>query len=245
MNSLTTIKYWEETQGLPNINLDENNVIKKWIDKYVDFSSIKSVIEIGCYPGRYLSIFANHSIPVSGIDHIKAVNMLPSLFEKNGFKTGKFYCDEFLSAKIDENYDCVVSLGFLEHFKNWEDIFSKHIQLLNNNGLLIIEVPNFSGWMQWFPRILFDRENLRRHNIKSMNIVKWLEILRSHNFEIIYSGYFGGYMLWYEKKYSSRLMVLLRLLIERLLLIIKKIIYGNKENHVAFSGAMGIIARKK
>jgi len=45
-------------------------------------------------------------------------------------------------------FDIVASFGFIEHFTNWVEILESHISLLNNNGYLIVEVPNFIGPFQ-------------------------------------------------------------------------------------------------
>jgi len=198
MSKLTDIKYWENVQGSPIITLEENNIIKQWIEKSVDIKSLNSCIEIGCYPGRYLSIFAKHHVEINGIDYIPETKKIMELYKSKGYKVGEFYCIDFHQKTINNKFDCVYSLGFIEHFIDWEYIFEKHLSLVNNNGLVIIEVPNFRGWLQRIPRILFDYKNYKRHNIDSMNLSRWITILNQNNFDILRAEYIGGYMLWFE-----------------------------------------------
>jgi L-malate glycosyltransferase len=244
MNKLTNIQYWEAIQAAPNIFIDKNDIVKKWIESNLYLLNIKNCLEIGCYPGRYLSIFAKNGIEVNGIDYIPRVIELYDLFKSSGYNAGEFYCGDFLNIKINRKYDCVYSLGFLEHFENWEDVFIKHFELLSDGGVIIIEVPNFRGWLQCIPRFLFDRKNLKRHNIKSMHLGKWRNILLKNNFEIIYSGYFGGYSLWFEDKINSNTIKLFKIIVINILRLIKNIIFRNKLDHKCFSAAIGVIAKK-
>ena len=89
----TDKKYWEGAQGgsinrVPYIN--KNNIIYKWVRETLDsernrFNKINSAIEIGCYPGKFLTIL-DKEIEVNGIDYIPDVQSLGVLFEKEGFK---------------------------------------------------------------------------------------------------------------------------------------------------------------
>lgn len=245
MNKLTDIHYWEETHATPSIALDENNLIKKWIESHLDFSNIKNCFEIGCYPGRYLSIFAEKGIEVNGLDYIPGVTELNDIFKARGYRTGNFFCGDFLNVTMDRKYNCVFSLGFIEHFRNWEEVFVKHFDFLADNGIVIIEVPNFKGWMQWLPRFLFDHENLKRHNMDSMNLDQWRLILLKNNFNIVYSGYFGGYSLWFEGEIKNRIIHLMKIIVVKTFRIIRNFVFRNKKDDKSFSAAMGIIAVKK
>lgn len=243
MAKLTDIKYWQSIQGSPCVDIDDNNIIKKWIENNVELKKIRNCVEIGCYPGRYLSIFGDYGIELNGIDYIPNISEIATLCKQKGYKTGYFHCVDFHQNTITNKFDCVYSLGFLEHFKDWAFVFKKHLDLVDSGGLVIIEVPNFRGWMQRLPRLLFDRENYLRHNIESMNINAWEKILEQHNFEIITADNIGGYMLWFEKKCNKPELILRRLFVF-FLKIIKNVLYPLQKDHPAFSGAIGIIARK-
>lgn len=244
MTKLTEITYWENIQGPPKIELEENNIIKKWIEKHVAIKKLKNCLEIGCYPGRYLSIFGKHGVQLNGIDYLPTTPGLAELYKSKGYKVGSFHCLDFHKETIAESFDCVYSLGFIEHFTDWEKIFEKHLNLTKENGIVIIETPNFHGWLQRIPRIIFDHENYKRHNIESMNLDRWVEILTNNNFEIITAEYIGGYMLWFEKD-CGRIERLVRRYTTLALQGLKSIIYPKTENHYSYSGAIGVIARKR
>ncbi|MFD2909792.1 class I SAM-dependent methyltransferase [Flavobacterium ardleyense] len=241
---LTEQNYWVNAQGNINLNLADNNPIKVWIENNFNFSKINNCIEIGCFPGRYLTIFGNQGIEVNGLDFIPEIEMLKTVFENNNYLAGHFINADFTNYNPKKKYDCVVSFGFIEHFKNWNVIFEKHIDYVNENGYIIIEVPNFRGFFQRLPRYLFDFENYKRHNIESMNIESWKKILIKHNFEIVNAEYFGGYELWNENNNKNRFFLTLKFIVEKALLKIKRLVYPNISDHRNFSSYMGIIAKK-
>lgn len=244
MVKLTEIEYWQGIQGAPSIDIDDSNVIKQWLEKNVDFGSMHSCIEIGCYPGRYLSIFGERGVELNGIDYIPQVSKLQSLYKDRGYRTGQFHCADFHEQTIQGEFDCVFSLGLVEHFGDWEDVLIKHLDLVAKNGLLIIEVPNFRGWMQRLPRLLFDRDNYLRHNLKSMDLNLWIDILEKNNFEVVKAEGIGGYMLWFERKCGG-LELLARNVFVRLMRFMHRTMYAKQANGRSFSGALGVIARKR
>jgi SAM-dependent methyltransferase len=245
MNKLTTQNYWVNVQGQPNIKLDNANIIKYWIESQLDFSSIRNCIEIGCFPGRYLSIFADHHVEVNGIDYIPEVSELKDLFLKNGNKVGQFWEGDFFELSINKKYDCVYSLGFIEHFKDWKLAIKKHCELVNENGYLIIETPNFRGFFQRIPRFLFDYKNYKRHNIESMNLYAWEKILKENGFEILNKEYIGGYLLWFENPPKNKLLIKFKDKIISALKLIVWMIFKDQKDHKLFSAAIGIIAIKR
>ncbi|MGV8995180.1 MAG: class I SAM-dependent methyltransferase [Flavobacterium sp.] len=244
MTNLTTLDYWTEAQGGLNIELSQNNIIEKWINDNLKDENIKTSIEVGCYPGKFLTILGKRGVEVNGIDFIPAVLSLPEIFRNNGYKVGEFVNADFTKYKSDKTYDCVMSFGFIEHFINWEEIINLHLDLVADNGYIIIEVPNFRGFFQQVPRFLFDYKNYKRHNIKSMDLKKWNEIMKARGFEIISSEHFGGYDLWFEEPIKSTLMLKSKKYTLKFLKKLKNLLYPKLENHESFSCVLGIIAKK-
>ena len=242
---LTEQNYWVNVQGDINLKLPENHIIKKWIGDHLDFKKINNCIEIGCFPGRYLTIFGDKDIEVNGLDFIPQVELLKTTFEENGYKTGDFIDADFTAYSPKRKYDCVASFGFIEHFKNWDEIFKKHFDYVNKDGYLIIEAPNFRGFFQKIPRILFDNENYKRHNIEAMNLKKWEKLLQENDFEIINASYFGGYQLWDESKMKNKFFLKIKYYVQKLFFKIQKLLYPNTRENKHFSCFLGIIAKRK
>jgi predicted SAM-dependent methyltransferase len=110
------------------------------------------------------------------------------------------------------NCDIVCSFGFIEHFNDYKSIILKHDQLLKENGLLLITVPNFRGWVQKWMHKIVDNENLKRHNLESTKIDRWKCLLEENGYTIKFIGYLGVFNFWcehqnrnYLQKFSRRL----------------------------------------
>ena len=239
--------YWELAQGGPVKTvpyLNKNNIIYKWVRKTLDsetngINNINNAIEIGCYPGKFLTIL-DKEIEISGIDYIPDVRSLRDLFEKEGFRVGEFIYEDFLTFEIQKKYDCVMSFGFIEHFSNWEEVLKKHFDMVSDGGIVFIEVPNFKGIFQLIPRFLFDNENFKRHNLSSMNIEKWIKLAENNGLKVLNSGYFGGYDMWIEKKYRTyKEIVFFNLVMRVFRFLVKRLSKSNKESK-HFSCVMGV-----
>lgn len=244
MENLATLDYWIKAQGKLSITLNENNIIESWINQNLNDSNIKTSIEIGCYPGKFLTILGKKGVEVNGIDYIPEVTDMGKVFAENGYKVGEFINADFTKFKTKNKYDCVMSLGFLEHFINWEEVLELHLNLVADDGYVIIEVPNFKGLFQKLPRFIFDYKNYKRHNIDSMNLKKWNKILEKNGFKIISSCYFGGYDLWFEYSSENIYFDKARNFLIRGLKFIRNRCYRNRLEDSSFSCVMGVIARK-
>ena len=65
--------------------------------------------------------------------------LLSSIKNKNHLVCSDLYNPPFR----EESFDLVYSLGVIEHFKNPENVISKHLDMVKSNGLVVITVPNF------------------------------------------------------------------------------------------------------
>lgn len=174
----------------------QNDKIRIMLERYVPDNNGEA-IEIGCFPGRYLSVLGIKGYRLSGIDLTPRVEKeLPQWLKENGFEVGNFYKEDFRNMKIEDKYDIVSSFGFIEHFNDWEDIYIKHLSLVKPGGYLILTTPNFRGAIQNLLHKYVDKYNYRMHNIISMDPGKWEALALEHNFQIIYSGYYGGFDFW-------------------------------------------------
>lgn len=245
MKNLATLNYWTNIFLNKSIKLNEDDVIRLWVLKYLKFDKNKTCIEVGCYPGKYLTIPGNFGVEVNGIDFIEDVVKLPAVFTENGYNTGLFICEDFTKNTLTRKFNYVMSFGFIEHFDKWENIIEKHCELVSNDGYLIIEAPNFKGFFQMVPRFIFDYSDLKRHNLDSMNLNKWVSILEANGFEIVTAEYFGNYGLWFDRSITNKSVLYFRKALVFFLKYLKNIIHSKEENHKSFSSYMGVIARKK
>jgi len=180
-------------------SLGKNDPIREWIEYHV-FPSKGTCLEIGCFPGRILSVFGELGYELHGVDLTPRVEEdLSKWLKGRGHRVGEFHKTDVSEFFPSEQYDIVSSFGFIEHFSDWRGMILKHASLVNKNGILIIETPNFRGLVQHFLHHVFDRENLDRHNLDSMQVREWEKILRELGFEVVYCGYFGNFLFWVDE----------------------------------------------
>lgn len=136
-------------------------------------------IEIGGFPGVFAAYFYKKGCKnVSLLDFYIDQQIVNKFEEKNDIPANTITCIEsdFFKFQSSQKYDIVFSYGFIEHFSDTEDVINRHIQLLADQGRLLIVLPNFrgiNGWVQY----IFDRKNYDAHNMESMKITYLREII--------------------------------------------------------------------
>lgn len=243
-DKLTSQEYWINSYGQPRFEYSKNHDISKLLLKYLPKNAQGRCIEIGSFPGSYLAVVGTMGYELNGIDfHPLNISALPDWLLDQGFKTGHFSNEDFFAIKGYNNFDVVMSFGFIEHFKNYKEVILNHTTFVKNGGYLIITTPNFRGWIQYLLHSIFDKKNLQRHNIQSMNPFKWKNILEENGFEILYHGYFGNFWFWADlgdergrfNKFALKQTM-------RIVKVLRKILFFNS---VSFSAYCGIVARLK
>ena len=99
------------------------------------------VLDIGCAEGRLLKSFLNMGCRCYGVEH------------KN-YPESRFLCRDQISYTQGEletielpekSFDLIFLWHVLEHVNNPDAVINRAYKLLNENGLLVIAVPNFSS----------------------------------------------------------------------------------------------------
>lgn len=203
-NNITDQSYWEAYWSDYQFDkIPRSVVFQKFIPK---LSGAKNFIEIGGFPGIFAAYFYKQGIPdVTVLDFymntavvrkFEAVNDLPG-------QTIRCIDGDFFDFSSEKKYDVVFSSGFVEHFLDIRDVIARHVNLLSENGHLLILIPNFLGFngkiQQWL-----DRENLKAHNLKSMEIPRLRSIIREFDLKDVEIDYLGKPMLWLEPKPKNK-----------------------------------------
>lgn len=166
----------------------------------------KSFIEIGGFPGLFSAYFYNHGIhDVTLLDfHLKS-ELVRNLEKINSLPPKSIKCihTDFFTFESDRKYDIVFSSGFIEHFDDTQDVISRHVDLLSDNGQLLILIPNFLGLNGTIQRKL-DKQNLETHNLKSMEIPYLEKIMNRFKLKDVTVEYIGRPMLWLEPKAENK-----------------------------------------
>ena len=196
--TLVDQSYWD--QGYADMQptiAPPHDPMRQWIEANVPAAtSGQRCLEIGCFPGRYLGVLGRMGYEVNGVDLTPAVERMKAAFDKEGLRTGTFVHADLFAFPAEPKYDLVCSFGFIEHFTDWQGALLKHAEHLRPGGLLVIETPNFRGWVQQLLHRLLDATNLRRHHIGAMHPGRWAELLRANGFDVLTHGYHGQFDMW-------------------------------------------------
>lgn len=200
--------YWENYHFTP---IEENPVYKKYIRPA---SPQARFIEIGGFPGLNAGYFYRHVCrDVTLLDFYVEPEVIRKVESQNQIPahTIKSIEADFFSFQSRERYDIVFSLGFIEHFRDTRDVIARHAALLAEGGQLLILLPNLRG-INGAVQYLFDRENLRIHNLDSMVPSHLRHICEELGLENIRVEYTRKPMVWLEpkagkKQHAARLLV--------------------------------------
>lgn len=193
-------KYWDNYQY---DKIPEKVVFKKYIPQLVKG---KSFIEIGGFPGLFSAYFYKHGVhDVTLLDFYLNSDIVRNFERINSLPNNSIKCIhvDFFAFKSERKYDIVFSSGFVEHFEDTADVVSRHVDLLSENGQLLILIPNFLGLNGTIQR-KFDKQNLEVHNLKSMEITYLENIMDRFNLRDVTIEYIGKPMLWLEPKPENK-----------------------------------------
>jgi SAM-dependent methyltransferase len=203
-NDLTNEDFWTEYWAklqLPmsvNWNFKNDAVIAQSIIDAIPVTKNTTALEIGCAPGKWLSFLSqNLGCDITGIEYVpvaakKTIENLKLLDIKNfNIITGDFF-----TYKPETPFDIVISLGFIEHFDNFEKVLEDQLKLVADGGYLIIGIPRFIG-INYFLQKAIDKHIQNKlipsHNLKTMNLEVFEKFSSNHNLKTVCNKYIGGY----------------------------------------------------
>jgi SAM-dependent methyltransferase len=152
------------------------------------------VFEVGCAPGKWLAYLSSVcNLKANGIEYsepgLKAtLNNLKLL----NIPSGTVIAGDFFLQKPIQQFDVVISLGFIEHFDNVDGVVDLHLQWLKPGGRLILGVPNFSGITK-FIQLVLDKTLLDKHNLKIMNLGYFNRLGERHPLDKVSIKYLGSF----------------------------------------------------
>lgn len=121
----------------------------------------KSVLDIGCGPGHLLiNIAKKGALKVVGIDlSPKMINIAKNKLREGGIKNGKVKVVN-TNEEFPRGFDIITALGVIEYYEEPLDFMLKLIGSLNQDGKLIVSVPN-----KYAPQTLLRKFGFGRGNI--------------------------------------------------------------------------------
>ena len=246
---LTDENYWNDGYSGQQFGEAKEGALIDFLQTHLNSVTHATCLEIGSFPGSYIPAIGRKGYQLNGIDFNKRnEDDLPKWLNSLGLKIGEFQSGDFFEfiKKHNTRYDLVCSFGFIEHFENYKEVIQSHIDLLKPSGKIIITTPNFRGWMQYLPHKIFDNENLKKHNLKSMNPDEWRKILESNGFEVKFYGWFGKYEFWVDlNQKRSKLQLFMLKNVNRFIFNFNKIVKKAGKESKSYSAFCGIVAERK
>jgi len=168
--------------------------------KYLPKAGGLKVLEIGSAPGEALvRLKKEFGLVPYGLEYSRAgAELNKAAFISHNINPdnaiyGDFFSDDF-HKKYRGYFDIVISHGFIEHFTEVKDVVEKHIDLLAEEGRLIISIPNFRGInyiLAWF----FHKWFLPMHNLNIMRKKAFSQIFDKKQLRFLFCGYYGVFNL--------------------------------------------------
>jgi cyclopropane fatty-acyl-phospholipid synthase-like methyltransferase len=186
MKQLTKKQLWQNRHSKISRNFhDYKYHSHEILIQYLPKNPNLSIIEIGCNPGRNLIYFAKtFGYKVCGIDNSDVIKNVKTTLQTHGINNFELIYEDFFSYNSKIKYDIVFSSGFVEHFTDTSLVFQRHLDLLKDNGILIISLPNFK-YGQYLLRILFGyRYVFKFVNLTCMSPDIWKNLAKQNDLYI-------------------------------------------------------------
>lgn len=153
-----------------------------------------SLVEVGGAPGQYCAYLGKYrGYRPSIIEYSEAgCRKTRENFKLLDLDVTIYQRDFFDDLSDLPRFEVVMSLGFIEHFDDLNDVLRRHVALLDKGGILILGVPNFRGIARWvFARTAPD--TLARHNLDAMDLKNWDILESDFGLTPLFKGYLGGF----------------------------------------------------
>ena len=147
--------------------------------KAIDWSN-KTVIDIGCGTGETASGIAKLGAElVVGVDYSEnAIRLANSRHQENNleFKVNSF--EDIVNDNINK-YDVLLSCGTLEHMDNPAEVLKKMLEIIINDGMIVLTCPYFINlrgivWMTLALGMNVPMSLTDKHFISPFDIRDWL-----------------------------------------------------------------------
>lgn len=196
-------RFWQKVRLPERVNYSFKNdrLVGETLKAHIPNGALnKTMAEIGCAPGKWLVFFYEKlSYIVTGYEYLEiAAKKTEENLLLNNVPHDKFniIVQDFTRLKGFQKQDVIFSTGFIEHFDDYENILEKQLDMLNNDGYLIIGVPSFR-YVNYLIQKMIDPylsdKVLPSHNQSAMKKANLLKFARTHNLEVIFCEFLGGY----------------------------------------------------
>jgi SAM-dependent methyltransferase len=207
-DEITSQGFWEEFWSTVKIparvdrEFKNDRMIAEIFEHYLSHAENAPVraFEVGCAPGKWL-VFLNESLgySVEGCEYVpSAVERTKENLRACGLPSDPYavFETDFFDMSIAPSYDIVYSLGFMEHFRNYQAVFERHVGLTLPGGYVVIGYPSFRGINGLIQRSVdkwLESPLLPSHNLDVMCPKILNNLARRSRLESLFLGYVGGF----------------------------------------------------
>jgi SAM-dependent methyltransferase len=198
--NLATNQFWEDDyyRGIriparPDPSFPYERCLARALEELAPVQPDAKVLEVGCAPARWLVWYAERfGADVTGIEYSqKGVELSRANLAAAGvageIRQGDFFSDD---VGTDE-FDAVVSFGFIEHFDDVGAVFRRHVAFVASGGRLVVGMPNFRGLIGMLQR-WGDPDYLRLHNRRAMDPRLYAELAGANGVSLDAVRYIDG-----------------------------------------------------
>lgn len=135
--SYQNLGYWSEYEERAFMALRR---IRDAVTAAIGPGANRSLLEVGCGPGKFLKLAQQAGFEVSGVD--LGEDLVRQAREQTG---GNIVCGEFMTQPFDRRFDVVAMLDLIEHLPDPLAAVRRAYDLLNPGGSLVVYTPNHGG----------------------------------------------------------------------------------------------------
>ncbi|ADZ08973.1 Methyltransferase type 11 [Methanobacterium lacus] len=130
----------------------------------------KKVLDVGCSEGILTKKMKQNNCDVTGIE-----------LDEEASKIAEEFCNELiigdvefiqLDTKYEKYFDIILFADILEHLKEPSEVLTRFKKYLNDEGIIIISVPNIANWRKRI-QLLFGKFDYQEYGILDNTHIKF------------------------------------------------------------------------
>lgn len=173
-------------------------------------------VEVGSAPGEFLvKLRDRFGLDVYGIEYSAVgAELNRAAFRTAGIPSQNVIAGDFFAIARERRYrgffDVVISRGFIEHFTDPSEAIDRHLDVLSDDGILIVSVPNLRG-LNFLGSWVLDRKVVGMHNLSIMARDSFEGLFVDRPLDVKLCRYYGTFNLCvFNTRSDSPLRPLLR-----------------------------------
>ena len=189
-------KYWTKASNYPKQILKGRKPFYKrfWVRYLKKIRPVGKLLDLGCGEGIFLE-YAEQFYCSHGVD----ISEFAISIARKRCSSAKFDVSNANNiCLLNEKFDIIVCFDMLEHLTDPTVVLQKCGQLLNDNGLLIISVPNISSIGQRLKGEKWHGTYDPTH-VSLLSKTEWIDRIQNSGFKVIDTFYDG---LWDSPYFS-------------------------------------------